>query len=222
MPAHRLTTHPVHVHLYDVVGRDSPGSSDFVSHLGLATEPRLNVVVESHLRVTDMRPPLTADTADWPLQTMGTIPLTSDQCERVRVFLDEQSGEYFDRLVFGPRQYTIQPHVRRPTSDCSYHRYSCVGFVIEAYRDAGVELVEIDETQLPEVSLEQLKQAYPAQAESLERERIRFAYGLTGQGPWPVVLAWYVLHSLARSKIEIQTSPYLPQPGDECFPRRER
>ena len=221
MPASRLTTSPIPMALYDVVGRDSPNSNEFVSHLGLTTEALSQVAVDTSVSVTDMRPPLTENQAEWPIQTLGTVPLTSDQREQVRVFLDEQLGEYVDQRVGRLRQYTIHPHVRRPTADCSYHRYSCVGLVIEADRNADVDLVVTDETQLPRVSLELLQQAYPDLAAPLELEGLRKKFGLMGDGPWPVVLAGYGLHSLARSGSEILNSPYQPQPGEERFPRRE-
>ena len=37
------------------------------------------------------------------------------------------------------------------------HRFSCAGLVIEAYRDAGIDVVRTEEEDLPPVSLAELK-----------------------------------------------------------------
>ena len=43
---------------------------------------------------------------------------------------------------------------------------------------------------------------------------------IPGDGPWPVVLAGYVLNSLNRDEDEIRSAPYNATAGDEFFPPR--
>jgi hypothetical protein len=225
MTAERLTAQPTPVTQYDVVGRDSEHQATFVSHLGLALDAQATITVGAELNVAEMRPPLTEAGDTWPIAIVGTVPLTNDERNQIRVFLDERAGEYGSKNrnsnapVAAPRQYTIHPHVRRPTADCSYHRYSCVGLVIEAYREAGVDLLLTDDQHLPRVTLALLRWAYADLGRRLDDPRTRARYGLAGDGPWPVVLPGYVLHALARDETEIRKAPYPPQAGDELFPR---
>src|SRR6185437_15528756 len=99
-------------------------------------------------------------------------------------------------------------------------RFSCGGFVIEAYRFAGIDLLTTDAGSLPPVGVELLRLAYPDQHRTLDNPRLRTSLGLEGDGPWPIVLSGYLLHSLARAEAGIRSGPYHPQPGDEYFPAR--
>ncbi len=73
---------------------------------------------------------------------------------------------------------------------------------------------------LPVVGLDALKAQYPGFARLLDSPRVRDEFGIGGDGPWPVVLAGYILNGLARPETEIRTTPYLARPGDEYFPAR--
>ena len=73
---------------------------------------------------------------------------------------------------------------------------------------------------LPLVGLDALKAQYPRFARFLDRPDVRDELGIGGDGPWPVVLAGYILNGLARPEREIRTTPYLARPGDEYFPAR--
>ena len=66
------------------------------------------------------------------------------------------------------RQYIIMPHCREPDASCSIRRFNCAGFVIEAYRNAGIDLVTTRVEALPDVPLQILLQAYPAFAKILQ------------------------------------------------------
>jgi len=120
-------------------------------------------------------------------------------------------------------QYVICPHVENVLRDdhtILYRRFSCVGFVLEAYRDAGISVLLTDLAPPPLVGLDALKTQYPEFAKILDRPRERKKLGIPGDGPWPVVLAGYVLNALARPEREIRTTPYLARAGDEFFPPR--
>jgi hypothetical protein len=43
--------------------------------------------------------------------------------------------------------------------------------------------------------------------------------GLSGSGPWPVLLCGYLFHALSRSAGAIRESPYAPIAGDQFFMR---
>ena len=132
--------------------------------------------------------------------------------------MGRQLSQKSPRLV-----YVVHPHVREqtaPDGTVIYRRFSCAGFVIEAYREVGIELVVTEEGRLPSVPLNTLLLAYPDLQAELQSPRLRRMCGLPGEGPWAVVLPGYVLHSLDRPESEIRGSPYLPREGDEFFPPR--
>ena len=116
------------------------------------------------------------------------------------------------------RQYVIHPpwqdHRDRNTGVVRYRRYSCAGFVLDAYEQIGIPLLETEEQSLPEVTSEAVEAAYP---KPFENPGLLPRFGLQGNGPWRVVLAGYVLHALDRSKADIREKPYPAQEGDEIF-----
>jgi hypothetical protein len=74
--------------------------------------------------------------------------------------------------------------------------------VIEAYADAGLEL--IDTGNLPVASLAHVERAYPelrrvAESKQAVRDRLGFRgldeLGLEGDGPWQIALPGYLFHS---------------------------
>jgi hypothetical protein len=91
---------------------------------------------------------------------------------------------------------------------------------LRAYREAGIELVDCNPDRLPLVSLDVLFQAYPDREDQLHRPLVRRRLGLDGAGPWPAVLAGYVLNALDRTADDIRTAPHTVQAGDEFFPPR--
>ena len=96
-------------------------------------------------------------------------------------------------------------------------RFSCAGFVLEAYQRAGVKLIDTD--RVPLVALDEIKPAYPEFTQLLDRAEYRAALGLAGPGPWRVMLCGYLINSLSRDGASIRAQAYLVQPGDEKFPR---
>ena len=218
MPAYRLGDNEFAVRKYDIVGQDSATLGFFVRHVGLSDEDRPSLRVSDELSLVHMGPPLRRGDSGLAVHIIGTVNLTSDDLRQVSVFIDEVGLEYEAEKVRTVRQYIVHPHVRSPDLNCPFRRFSCAGFVIEAYRDAGIELIAIESNQLPAVSLETLAEAYPDQRERLQDSRMRQRVGLEGDGPWPVILAGYTFNSLARSAVDIRQYPYVPVPGDEFFP----
>ncbi len=218
MPAQRLSSHPVTVRKYDVAGQDSEREPYFVRHVGLSDEERDNVRANTDLSLVHMGPPLERRKSGTPIHAVGTAGLTAGQIRQMGVFVDEHISEYKAEKIRKHRQYVIHPHVREPDADVSCRRFSCVGFVVEAYRDAGIELLVTEPTSLPHVTLDTLANAYPEQASRLRKPALRSLLGLEGDGPWPAVLAGYVLNALNRTVHEIRRGPYIAASGDEFFP----
>ena len=218
MPAQRLSSHPVAVRKYDVAGQDSETKRYFVRHVGLADEERDDVRANTELSLVHMGPPLERRKSGTPIHAVGTAGLTAGQIRQMGVFVDEHLSEYEAEKIRKERQYVIHPHVREPDADVPCRRFSCAGFVIEAYRDAGIELLVTEPATLPGVTLDTLANAYADQAPRLRKPAVRSSLGLEGDGPWPAVLAGYVLNALNRTVDEIRSRPYTPASGDEFFP----
>jgi hypothetical protein len=224
MPAERIGSTPVAIRRFDVVGQDaSSGEADFVGHIALAAEDRLQIVGPSVVHVSHVRPPLEQAGA-CIASSVGSCGLTVDEQLQIALFCDELESEYQAAQATGMReQYVICPHVQniqREDRTVVYRRFSCVGFALEAYREAGIDIVRTNPARLPLIGLDLLKTQYPRFARLLDVPAVREDFGIGGDGPWPVVLAGYVLNALARPNTEIRLTPYRPSAGDECFPPR--
>jgi hypothetical protein len=101
-------------------------------------------------------------------------------------------------------------------------RCSCASFVAHCYKEgAGIHLV-VGEELLPRVCLTTIQQIWARQfAEVLAKvkeERLRDyvagralrALGLSGEGPWPVLLPGYIFHALNQPDRDEQ-DPYQPK-----------
>ena len=219
MPAFRLSEQPVSVGKYDVFGQESGSVRHFVRHVGLCGEERNGHRANDAVALVHMGPPLSRD--DGKVQSVGSAGLTVDEINEIGVFVDERSLEYEASRRRDPKQqYVVHPHAKPVTSAdgtvvCT--RFSCAGFVIEAYNAVEILLISDDEDALPKSDVEILVNAYP-DLERYLRSPARKVVGLEGDGPWPVVLAGYVINSLRRSMEEIRREPYPPKPGDAYFP----
>lgn len=227
MPAVRLGGTTIAIRKYDVVGQASAGTPGFVGHVGLAGEYRDTFGPSDELPLVHMRPPLEVGSSADTIACAGTVGLTTEETLQIGLFIDEMESEY---LAARPRsdrrrQYVIAPHVHpvtAPDGTVIYHRYSCAGFVIESYRETEIHLLRIDAEGLPAVSLETLLRQYPDLESLLQNPKVREAYGIPGEGPWPVVLAGYVINAMNRAEEEIRNSPHSARIGDEFFPPLER
>jgi len=221
MPAHRLDNHPVAVRRNEVVGQDSETVPHFIRHVGLAADEHPGLTLAEPLRMTDMGPPLTRRRDPDAVHAWGHVPLTDDEVAQIDLFVDRVASEYQASQASPRRQYVVAPHCAPVTAEdgtITCHRFSCGGFVIEAYRFVGIDLIVTDGDSLPTVGMDVLRLAYPDQQRALDNSRLRETLGLSGDGPWPIVLAGYLLHSLARPEAEIRDGPYQPRPGDEYYP----
>ncbi len=223
MPTRRVGSTPIAIRRFDVIGLDASSEPGFVGHVALAAEGRSGHVASETLPVDHMRPPLERPGechADW----VCSAGLSVRERRQIGVFSAMIESEYKAAQIGSSReQYVICPHVenvRRDDHTILYRRFSCVGFVLEAYRDAGISVLWTDLAPRPLVGLDALKTQYPEFARILDRPRERKKFGIPGDGPWPVVLSGYVLNALARPEKAIRTTPYLARAGDEFFPPR--
>lgn len=230
MPVFVLSERPVRVGAFDVVGAYRPDGDDFPHHAALADGRRERPAVRGEkVTVVHMRPPF-REGDGMAADLLGTLDPTADEIADIRYFVDELRLEFAAAGDGIAGQYVVRPPVERPVIRPHAEgpdgvlrtrwRFSCVGFVLEAYRQAGVILAETDEAKLPPIGLATLKAAYPALAARLDDPVERGRYGLDGDGPWPVLLVGHVFRALDRSAAEIRRAPFAPRPGDEYFPAR--
>ena len=191
MPAQRVGKNAVAIGRFDVVGQDAAATPEFIGHIALARERATNYRATEPLNVVHMRPPL-EQAGQCRANCVGSAGLTADEEQQIAVFSDEIQSEYLAAQVNTRSQYVISPHVKEVRSDDGTivcYRFSCAGFVIEAYREAGIDVLAFADEDLPPVSLDALKTQYPRLAGLLDSDRIREELGIPGDGPWRVVLA---------------------------------
>lgn len=211
---------------FDVIGEDSSAEAGFVRHVALATTSVAGHPAGGSLPATHMRPPLlVVDGA--AVHTHATVPLSAEEQRAVQRFVSDLDLEYAAAGVgrLTQHQYCIRPHTdsrRAPDGTTQLRRFSCVGFVVEAYRDAGLDPVATDDHSLPLVSLDTLLVAYPDMARVLNHPELRGRLAnLAGSGPWPVLLPGHLFAALRADEGRIRSGPpYQPVVGDEYFPPR--
>jgi len=227
MPASKLSQHATTVGRFDVLAI-APVEADQPLHVMLCSETtdREDVTVESQLRVAHMGPPLGEKRAV-KSHAVGNAGLTDDQRRQIETFVNERFEESRQLRVlarranedWGPaKQYRIHPPVTKPSRDCNFWRFSCVGFVLAAYQDAGITLIG---KVKPRKTLDQLKMLYTDTR--LDDPAFRADLGIGTGDDWPVVLAGYVMNALNRPAARIhgeQSIPYEPSEDDEYFPPR--
>lgn len=227
MPAWRLDGQSRHIHPYDVGAIDGPFPG-FATHavLCLVEQPQTVNRDQRNIDVVHMGPPL--ENQRQAIDIVGTVAndvgLDPSQCRRIKMFVDDRLAErkaHDERLArmggleASFSEYVIHPPHIEPDESVSLWRFSCAGFVLRAYHEAGLVLVELE--SVPAVNLEMLKRAYPRFGRMLDRSDVRTRLGLGDGSEWPVVLVGYILHSLARDRAEIVADPYVVRPGDEVF-----
>ncbi len=223
MPAWRLNGTLVEVRKYDVASMDSESVPQFVGHVGLSNDGPKELGKDKTppcLSMVHMMPPLHDNRHLWPIHAVGTANLSEGQVFQIKILCQRQQKEYEAQQARETAQYVIRPHMKPPDGQYPFHRYSCAGFVIEAYRWAGIDLVTLSDTAVPRASLATLKEAYRTYEKELDDPVQRAEYGLEGPEPWPVVLAGHVMNALDRSADDIRRAPYQPSYGDEFFPAR--
>lgn len=221
MTSVRLIEDAVSLAFLDVVGYCS--ETGFVLHAGLVadggTRPRLE------FGVIHMEPPL-GDVSSYRFDLCGTAHLAQEEIFKIRMFVLKHLEEHAElrglrglsllrRLDAG---YCVYPHaIPLRESDGRYVRvrFSCAGFVYEAYKSARLNLLDLN--ALPYIDLPILKQSYPRFETQLDSPEFRASLGLQGDGPWPVMLCGYLFHALNQPDAEIRSTPFRPRESDAWF-----
>lgn len=214
---------------YAIVGKYAEnGPPCFVQHVALLREGG-PISAKPEVNVFHMGPPLVAGdqarvtkSGDRKCRAdlIADLALDAEERESIGDWLNEVETEDRDHPGNIAEQYTVVPHVdwiiAPETGRRIRRRFSCSGFVIEAYRRANINLIDTD-GQLPDVHEQILNAAYPALA---RLKSVRERFGLPGDGPWKVILPGYLFHSTARATSESPRPPaYVPQSAAEgSFP----
>ncbi len=225
MPSFRVNTSTQEFNRFDAVGADH-AESDFICHVGLTVAAGSQDVTS--VAVLDMGPPLHGHNSanHMKCDVIGSAQLTDDEVQKIRTFIDRHANEHalFLQLAatqilrMAPQMYCVLPHTSPIYEDDGRYtrtRFSCVGFVLEAYKGARINLLNLDE--LPLIDMTIIAAAYP-QTRLIQRGLISAEdLGLGGEGPWPVLLCGYLFHALNRDIDVIRQEAYAPRIEDRHF-----
>lgn len=199
------------------LGGDSESCPRCIKHAALLNQDIDAVYAGRNLPATHMSPPLEL-VDDLAAHVAGWLELNEDEAREVGTWISEKLDAVGS--VGALRQYIVYPHQRdvvdEHTGRFRYARFSCCGFILEAYRSIGINLVRTDD--LPIVPYVLLQELYDFDSES---EKALKWVGLTRGEDVPVLLPGYLFHALQRDEEIVRNDPYQPQPGDERFPREQ-
>ena len=226
MPTYRVAEANIDLAVFDVVGEDG-NIATFIKHVGLAMSTGKHSA--DGVPVVDMAPPLHGqdEYGRMKADVVGNAVLTDDDRRKIATFVDRHAGEHeafrqlggLELLSTFPRIYIVYPHMKPfHEEDGRYARmrFSCAGFVLEAYKRARIRL--LDPEALPRVEMDAIRPCYPQLVGHVERGRISLEdLGLEGDGPWPVLLCGYLFHALNRDSAAVRSKPYTPNIEDRCF-----
>ncbi|MBL4884581.1 MAG: hypothetical protein JKY95_08620 [Planctomycetaceae bacterium] len=227
MPSYRVNESSILLSIYDVVGQDGK-LRDFIEHTGLAASAG-SYDAKDKTPIFDMGPPLHGNDnlSRMKISVVGVANLTDDEERKIKTFLDRHAAEHaiFQKigrkeiLRLAPQMYCVYPHVSKLREEDDRYprmRFSCVGFVFEAYKKARIRLLEKD--TLPDLDMDLIRKAYRVQARWIDQGKIKLEdLGFEGDGPWPVMLCGYLFHAFNRTSSEIRTEPYIPYLEDQSF-----
>ena len=226
MPSYRVAGPTLSLSIFDVVGQDG-NEVDFIGHAGLAESAGSQHAAK--ISVLDMGPPLHGShySAQVKASVVGSATLTDDEVRKIKTFVDRHANEHLvflqlnrSRLIMAaPQMYCVHPHASPLYEDDGRYvrmRFSCAGFVFEAYKKARIKL--LDSNALPMLDIAVIRLAYPSQVGLMKTAGISpEALGLEGSGPWAVLLCGYLFHSLNRDAHDIRREPYTPSAADRYF-----
>ncbi len=219
---HLRTDTPQNCIKYSIVGHY--GTRPFVKHAAILKGDTAVLFGADDIFVWHIGPPLvagpqtTAAAAEKGRKTsihiVGFVNLDADDIEGIETWLSDVDKE--DRPLKGSltdvlAQYRVSPPIYWVMAENHtplYRQFSCVGFVMDCYRAIAINL--IDDAQLdrfPDVTIDQVVAAY---GPTVQRDEFRNKLGIPGQGPWKIVLAGYLFHSLNRDNTVIRHTPYVP------------
>ncbi len=167
---------------------------------------------------------------EWRCDIVSTIDLSERERRKIQRFIERFRKEMqanAKQLQLSPDEdpitlpseprYLIHPERLPPRTGSPLWSFSCVGFVVSAYKNGGITILADGR---PLKTLEDLKQLYPDRAEDLDDPEKRAQYLPDGGDYWPVALVGYLFNAFDRGDAEIRAVPFEPQVGDEHFPPR--
>jgi len=219
---------------FAVVGIYSATNRPFVVHAALLAKDQ-DLKGECRLPFFHMGPPI-ATGEDLDCHLIGQVELTNEEIEAIDDWVASISTQSSETTILPFQQYVVVPHMKWVYSEENRplrQRFSCVGYVIEAYSSAGIDLIETE--RLPEVDKEILKVAYPdfVQMEQIAQKPKGAAIlaktrgfqgledlGVPGDGPWRVALAGYLFHATDRYRNNaVRPAAFVATRIEEaCFP----
>jgi hypothetical protein len=225
VPSYLVSGKTLSLSRFEAVGQDG-AAKGFIGHAGLAEAAGLQDAAS--IPVLDMGPPLHGHGISGRVRgdVVGSAALTDDEAQKIKTFVDRHANEHALFSQFGmsqliravPQMYCVLPHVSPLyEGDGRYARtrFSCAGFVLEAYTRARIKLLNLD--GLPMVDMAIIAAAYP-QTRFIEQGIISAEdLGLGGEGPWPVLLCGYLFHALNREVDVIRQEAYSPDEMDRYF-----
>ncbi len=213
---------------YAIIGNYSTdGGVCFVKHAALLKNSR-EISKNDIVDVWESGPPIVSGpitehafkNRTCSVSVIGDLKLRPRQCEAITNFLSQVDKQHRSHPSLPFQQYKVVPHfewVRSPeTKRKIRRRFSCAGFVIEAYASANLHILDLD--SLPLAHEQQVVHAYPDLqriAASDERLKRRFGFsslqelGLVGDGPWPIVLPGYLFHACDRNITAANYTPFV-------------
>lgn len=224
LPSYRADTPTISLQHFDIVGQDSK-EAGLVAHAGLARSAGAQPAAQ--IPVIDMGPPLHAEGGNVRANVVGSAILTDDEVQKIRTFIDRHALEHLvfaklgrrQTIKLAPQMYCIYPHASPYREDDGRYartRFSCAGFIFEAYKNARIGLLNIG--ALPSVEVSEIRSAYHDQMGLLEGEGVALdALGLEGVGPWQVMFCGYLFHALNREAGVIRNDPFAPGLPDRYF-----
>lgn len=199
---------------FEVVG--AYGASDSVVHVGILANA-CTLAPRAAVGVFDMGPPLRMALPN-PMtpSVVGWLPLTKDEDEQLDTWLADirTRASACEYIAFPSEQRITDPVSGRVTA----WKFSCAGFVQTAYAEgAGVPLVVL-EKDLPPIDFATIRlqwQHILGRFSDLEAQRILHSFGISGSGPWRVLLPGYLVRAFAKGRACL---PYVPVASDLRYP----
>ena len=190
---------------FAVAGHIHPENpSGEVRHVGLLAESIQSLSAAQAELVHHMRPPMGWDDP-LTVHAVGWIDLSHDEQEGIADLIEELRSE-----PHITNQYHVCPSLVEErdalTGRVRCRRFSCAGFVTFCYREgAGLRLL-VDDGLLPLADKSLLERVWSSAQVSAGRR-----YGLTGAGPWTVLLPGYLLNAMRGERTAL---PYAPSLSD--------
>lgn len=210
---------------FSLLGQYEDLSSKFVRHAALLA---LRSELPDTVAVFHMGPPLVSSSADLTINPEAR-ELSPDLAYDLRLTEEEETlvARWASKIAneAGPAnelRYVIRPHVEKKLNErgvVMFHRFSCAGYAIEAFRAASIDLCDTE--NLPPISVELLRPAYPQIDTILKRPKLRKRFGVEDDPPWPVLMPAYLFHGADhrnQKRSGVYQVPHEPTEGYTTYP----